>query len=64
MGERLSRFGVGPKIAATIVAYVVVAWAASYAFPNVCLVPTLDHPAFAMFAWVLIAIECTARREH
>jgi protein-S-isoprenylcysteine O-methyltransferase Ste14 len=56
MGERLSRFGVGPQIAATIVAYMVVAWAASYEFPNVCLVPTLDHPAFAMFAWVLIAI--------
>ena len=56
MGERLSRFGAGPKIASAAVVCAAIAGIASYEYPLVCLVPALNHPAVQAFAWVLIAI--------
>jgi protein-S-isoprenylcysteine O-methyltransferase Ste14 len=56
MGERLSRFGAGPKIASATVVAAAVAGIASYEYPLVCLVPELRYQAVAAFAWLLIAI--------
>ena len=56
MGERLSRFGAGPKLVASVVTSAALAGALSYAYPAVCLVPALRHPAAMALALVLIAL--------
>jgi protein-S-isoprenylcysteine O-methyltransferase Ste14 len=56
MGKRLSRFGVGPRIAASIVACAGLAGALSYGFPGTCVVPALCQRSVVALAVVLIVI--------
>ena len=56
MRGRLSRWGVGPRIAAAAAAYAALGSVASYAWPAFCKVPDLRHPAVTAIAWALIGI--------
>ena len=56
MTDRLSRFGVGPKMVASAMACAAVAGALTYLFPTACLVPVLHAPVIVALAAVLVAI--------
>lgn len=54
MGTRLSRFGVGPKIVASVVACAALAAALSYGFAGACIVPALRQATVVTLAVILI----------
>jgi protein-S-isoprenylcysteine O-methyltransferase Ste14 len=54
MGERLSRFGVGPKIVSAVLACAIAAGVLTREFPRACLVPALRHPVVAALGWALV----------
>jgi protein-S-isoprenylcysteine O-methyltransferase Ste14 len=54
MAERLSRFGVGPKIVAAVFVCAIAAWFVSNEFPRLCLIPALRSPVVRAFAWLLV----------
>lgn len=54
MGERLSRFGIGPRIVGAVLVCAIAAAGLSYEFPRVCLVPALRQSAVAAIAWALV----------
>lgn len=56
MDKRLSRFGVGPTIVASVVACAGFAGALSYSLPGACVVPALHQLAVVTLAVVLIVI--------
>jgi len=56
MEKRLSRFGIGPRIAAAALAYAAVAGAATYFWPDVCILRWLPYQACAAVAVILLAI--------
>ena len=56
MSKRLSRFGVGPKLAVSVVACAALAGALSFAFAEVCVVPAFQQTPVVTLAVVLIAI--------
>lgn len=56
MDKRLSRFGVGPKIVASVVACAALAGALSYRFAEVCAVPAFRQPTVVTLAVILILI--------
>ena len=56
MSDRLSRFGVGPKLVASVLASAALAGALSYAFSAICFVPAFRHPAVVTLAVILIVI--------
>ena len=56
MGQRLSRFGVGPKIVGAVVASAGLASAFSYRFSDVCAVPAFRQIAVVTLAAILIVI--------
>lgn len=56
MDKRLSRFGVGPKIVASVVACALLAGALSYRFAGACIVPAFHQPAVVTLAVILILI--------
>ena len=56
MEKRMSRWGVGPRISVVAVAYALVAGAATYAWPDVCLLQFLPRAVFVGIAVVLLAI--------
>jgi protein-S-isoprenylcysteine O-methyltransferase Ste14 len=56
MGERLSRWGIGPRISLSAVAYGVAAGIVTYAFPAACLLAPLHHVAVVTFAVILIVL--------
>ena len=56
MENRLSRWGVGPRISAAAVAYAVLALAATYRWPAACLIQFAPRAAFVAIATVLLAI--------
>jgi len=54
MSERLSRFGVGPKIVASVAAGAAMAGLLSHTFSAACAVPAFHHPAVVTLAVILI----------
>ena len=56
MGKRLSRFGVGPKIVASFVAWAVLAGVLTYRFAGVFVIPGLQQAAVVTLGMILIAI--------
>ena len=56
MKKRLSRFGVGPKIVASVVACAAVAGALSYRFADACFIPAFHQTAAVTLAVILILI--------
>ena len=56
MEKRLSRFGVGPKIVASVVACAALAAALSYRFAGACVVPAFHQTAAVTLAVILILI--------
>src|SRR5579871_1040558 len=56
VGRRLSRFGVGPKIVASVLASAALAGALSYRFTGACVVPAFHQPAVMTLAVILIVI--------
>ena len=56
MEQRLSRWGVGPRIVLSTVAYAVLAGAATYTWPEVCLVQWPPYAVFATVGWILLAM--------
>jgi protein-S-isoprenylcysteine O-methyltransferase Ste14 len=56
MKNRLSRFGVGPRIATAAVAYVLAAGAATYLWPEVCRMQFLPSGVLPAVGAVLLAI--------
>ncbi len=56
MAERLSRFGVGPRIAAASLTYSALAAVLTWAYPRECLVGVLTIPVIRTLAIILIAI--------
>lgn len=54
MDQRLSRFGVGPKIVASVLASAALAGVFSYRFPDACAFPVLRQPPLVIFAVALI----------
>ena len=53
MSERLSRFGVGPKIASAIAIAAVAALFLSREYPEICLIPAARHPVVTALGWLL-----------
>ena len=56
MKKRLSRFGVGPKIVASVVACAALAGALRYSFPGACVVPAFHQTAAVILAVIVILI--------
>jgi protein-S-isoprenylcysteine O-methyltransferase Ste14 len=56
MEERLSRFGVGPRMSLSAVTYGVLAGAATYARPDVCLLRWPPYAVLATVGWILLAM--------
>ena len=56
MGKRLSRFGVGPKIVASVAGWAALAGALTYRFAGVCVIPGLHQAIVVTIAVILIAI--------
>jgi protein-S-isoprenylcysteine O-methyltransferase Ste14 len=56
VGKRLSRFGVGPKIVASVLACAALAGALSYTFAAACVVPALHQSTVVTLAVILIVI--------
>jgi protein-S-isoprenylcysteine O-methyltransferase Ste14 len=56
MEMRLSRWGIGPRIAASALIYAVLAAVATNIWPDACLLRPLSHPVFIAVAVVLLAI--------
>ncbi len=56
MEKRLSRFGIGPRMLSSAVAYGLVAGAATYAWPDVCLLRWPPYAVFATVGWILLAM--------
>ena len=56
MSRRLSRFGVGPKIVASVLACAALAGALSYNFAAACVVPALHQTIVVTLAVILIVI--------
>ena len=56
MEKRLSRWGVGPKMILSAVAYGVLAGAATYAWPDACLLRWPRYAVFATVGGVLLAL--------
>lgn len=54
MDQRLSRFGVGPKIATSVVVSAALAGLLSYSFFDVCVVPAFHQAAVVTLALILI----------
>ena len=59
MEKRLSRWGVGPRMLLSAVAYGLVAGAATYAWPDACLLRRPPHAVFATAGWILLAMGVT-----
>jgi len=56
MNNRLSRFGIGPRILASATAYAVLGGAATYLWPTVCLIPWPPPSVFMTVGIVLLVI--------
>jgi protein-S-isoprenylcysteine O-methyltransferase Ste14 len=56
MDVRLSRWGVGPRIAVSAIIYATLAALATHHWPEACLVPALAHPVFRAVAAVLLVV--------
>jgi protein-S-isoprenylcysteine O-methyltransferase Ste14 len=56
MEKRLSRFGVGPRTFLPTVAYGLVAWAATRAWPDACLLRWPPYAVFATAGGILLAL--------
>jgi protein-S-isoprenylcysteine O-methyltransferase Ste14 len=56
MGERLSRWGIGPRIAASVIAYSGIAGLFTVIFPGACRFAPLHHQAVVTFAGTLVVI--------
>jgi protein-S-isoprenylcysteine O-methyltransferase Ste14 len=54
MDERLSRWGIGPRISTSVTAYGLVAGLLTYKFPGVCLLAPLHHLAMVTLAVILL----------
>jgi protein-S-isoprenylcysteine O-methyltransferase Ste14 len=54
--KRLSRFGVGPKINVSVILYAAVAGAATYAWPDVCLLRSVPYRVFLILAVLLLLV--------
>jgi protein-S-isoprenylcysteine O-methyltransferase Ste14 len=54
--KRLSRFGIGPRMLLSAVAYAAVAGAATYAWPDACLLRWPPYAVFATVGWILLAM--------
>ena len=55
MEKRLSRFGIGPRMLLSAVAYALVAGAATHAWPDACLLRWPPYAVFATVGWILLA---------
>src|ERR1035441_3158144 len=56
MEKRLSRWGIGPRTFLPTVAYGLVAWAATRAWPDACLLRWPPYAVFATAGWILLAL--------
>ena len=56
MEQRLSRYGIGPRMMLSAVAYGLVAGAATYAWPDVCLLRWPPYAVFATAGGILLAL--------
>ena len=56
METRLSRWGIGPRTFLPTVAYGVLAGAATYAWPDVCLLRWPPYAVLATVGWILLAM--------
>ena len=56
MGQRLSRFGVGPRIVASVAASAILAGLFSYGFPDACAVPAFRQATVVTLALLLMGI--------
>ena len=56
MTNRLSRWGVGPRILITAGGYACIAGIASYLWPEACLIRTVPYPAFLLVGAVLLLV--------
>ena len=56
MANRLSRWGIGPKIAAGAGAYAVLAAAATYVWPDACLLRSLPYAALLVAGAILLIL--------
>jgi hypothetical protein len=56
MEKRLSRWGVGPKMLLSTATYGVLAGAATYAWPDVCLLRWPPYAVLATVGWIPLAM--------
>jgi protein-S-isoprenylcysteine O-methyltransferase Ste14 len=56
MEKRLSRWGIGPKTFLPTVAYGLAAGAATYTWPDACLLRWPPYAVFATVGWILLAL--------
>jgi protein-S-isoprenylcysteine O-methyltransferase Ste14 len=56
METRLSRFGVGPKITLSAIAYAALAGAVTYAWPDACLLRSVPYRVFLVLGGLLLLI--------
>ena len=56
MEERLSRWGVGPRIFLSTIAYALLAGYATHACPDACLLRWPPYAVFATVGWILLAL--------
>lgn len=56
MTNRLSRWGVGPRVLLTAGGYACLAGIASYFWPDICLIRVVPYPAFLVVGTVLLVI--------
>jgi protein-S-isoprenylcysteine O-methyltransferase Ste14 len=56
MEKRLSRFGIGPKITLSVIVYAALAGAATYTWPDACLLRRVPHGVFLVLGTLLLLI--------
>ncbi len=56
MEKRLSRFGIGPRMLLSAVAYGLAAGAATHTWPDVCQLRWPPYAVFATAGWILLAL--------
>jgi protein-S-isoprenylcysteine O-methyltransferase Ste14 len=56
MEKRLSRFGVGPKITLSAIIYAALAGAATYVWPDACLLRSVPYRVFLILGTLLLLI--------
>ena len=56
MEKRLSRWGIGPRTFLPTIAYGVAAMAATYTWPDACLLRWPPYAVFATVGWILLAL--------